>query len=82
MLLSSIDYFYCWFLSGYSSVQVAVDNNDPEMCDFVEGEYLEEQVLLSRFGYCLNLHFVFSELIINKFMRDTASNYPGSIMLV
>lgn len=24
--------------------QVAVDNNDPEMCDFIEGEYLNEQV--------------------------------------
>jgi len=24
--------------------QVAVDNNDPEMCDFIEGEFLSEQV--------------------------------------
>ncbi|XP_073394206.1 ferritin, chloroplastic isoform X3 [Physcomitrium patens] len=24
--------------------QVAVDNNDPEMCDFIEREYLYEQV--------------------------------------
>nr|XP_024392329.1 ferritin-2, chloroplastic-like [Physcomitrium patens] len=26
--------------------QVAVDNNDPEMCDFIEREYLYEQVLI------------------------------------
>ncbi len=24
--------------------QVAVDNNDPQMCDFIESEFLAEQV--------------------------------------
>ena len=50
LLSSSLIYLYCWFLGVYSPAQVAVDNNDPEMCDFIEGEYLNEQVLFPPFG--------------------------------
>jgi ferritin heavy chain len=30
-----------WVLCHY---QIAVDNNDPQMCDFIESEFLNEQV--------------------------------------
>lgn len=41
-----IYFVYISFLNSCESVQVAVDNNDPEMCDFIEREYLYEQVLI------------------------------------
>jgi hypothetical protein len=39
-----LHYSICIFWLGTLFDQVAVDSNDPQMCDFIEGEFLTEQV--------------------------------------
>lgn len=51
------------FTLFFDEQQVAERNNDPEMADFIESEFLTEQVNLNLMFLILYIHVIFTLII-------------------